>query len=566
MEKVRVVIKNNGENISVDPGTNLYQLAQLAGYTDVKIDGMPILAAYSNHVLKHLTYEIYKAAEIEFITYSIPDGRRCYRRSINLMVQKVISELFPNTVLNLNYNLPNGQYGDLRLKDNPQHVYKITEEDIIKIKERIKELIRENIVFRKVECTCEEASAMFAERGQKEKAKLIKESGAYFISTYYIDGYVDTFYGPMIYSTGQIDRWNIFKYQDGFCIQVPSAFPPHKMADQKKQKRLSEIFLENAQWIEILGAKDIASINSGISKGWGAQIINIAEALHSRKYGHIADMIYARRDNVKVVLIAGPSSSGKTTTSLRIALQLRLLGLHPIVVAMDDYFVPREKTPKDEKGEYDFESVYALDLELLNRHLNELFEGKEVQLPKYDFTKGFSTPTGRKIKMQEGDILIMEGIHALNSTLTSEIDNSYKFKVYASALTSIAIDENNYISTTDNRELRRMVRDNNFRGIGAEETILRWGSVVTGENNNIFPFQENADVMFNSSLIYELPMLKYFAEPLLRRISPVSPAYAESLRLLNFLKHVTPLTPTEIKHIPPTSIMREFIGDSSFIY
>lgn len=566
MDTIRVLCKNNGANVAVEPGTTFFQLAEILGYKDAKIDGMPILAAYSNHVLKHLSHQIYKALEIEFITYSNPDGRRCYRRTINFLIQKVVNNLYPDAILYLNYNLPNGQFGELRCKDNPKQLYKITDEDVAKIKNEVKELIAKNLVFQKAELTQDEARQLFLKRGQIDKARILDERGDYFITTYYLDGYTDTFYGPVIYSTGQIDRWNIFKYQDGFCIQVPSAFPPHKMADQKKQKHLSEIFAENAQWMEILGAKDIGSINYGISKGYGAQIINIAEALHARKYASIADMVYQRRDKVKMVLIAGPSSSGKTTTSLRIALQLKVLGLNPRVIAMDDYFVERERTPKDENGEYDFESVYALDLELLNTHLNMLFNGEEVQLPKFNFAAGRSTPTGPKIKMKEGDILVMEGIHALNPVLTEKIDNSLKFKVYASALTSLAIDENNYISTTDNRELRRMVRDNNFRGIGAEDTILRWGSVVNGENNNIFPFQENADAMFNSSLIYELPMLKYFAEPLLRRISPVSPAYAESLRLLNFLKFITPLTPQEIKSIPPTSIMREFIGGSSFIY
>ena len=476
--------------------------------------------------------------EIEFVTYADADGRRCYRRSINFLVQKVVSELFPDAVLHLNYNLPNGQYGELRYKNEPSKVYKITDQDLSKIKSEVQELIDKNLVFSKVEHSCEEAHNFLSKRGQNGKSLLIREIGEYFITTYYLDGYGDIFYGPLVYSTAFISKWDLLKHQDGFCIQIPSAFAPYTLQEPKKQERLSEIFAENAQWMEILGGKDISSINGGIAKGYGAQIVNIAEALHSRKYAHIGDMILERKDKVKLVLIAGPSSSGKTTTSYRIALQLKLLGLNPMVIGMDDYFVSRDKTPKDENGDYDFESVYALNLELLNNHLNALFNGEEIELPKFDFAAGYSSPSGRKIRMKEGDILVMEGIHALNPTLTEKIDNSLKFKVYASALTSLAIDENNYISTTDNRELRRMVRDNNFRGIGAEDTILRWASVISGENKNIFPYQENADIMFNSSLIYELPMLKYFAEPLLRRIAPTSPAYAESLRLLNFLKFI----------------------------
>lgn len=567
MEEIKVYCKNNNREYSVKPGTNFYQFAEIAGYENYKIDGLQILAAYSNHVLKHLTHEIYKSLEIEFITYPNADARRCYKRSLNFMAQKAINELYPDAVLNLNYTLPNGQYGELRQKENPKLLYPITDEDIKKIKEKIHEIEKRNLVFIKEEHSTNEAKQIFTSHGQPKKTMLLEERGDYYVTTYRLDDYVDTFYGPMVYSTSHIDKWSIYKYNHGFCLQIPAVRPPYNLIpDQKKQKGLTEIFAENAEWSEILNVSDIATINYGISDGYGKQIINIAEALHSRKYAHIADMIYERKENVRVVLIAGPSSSGKTTTSLRIALQLRLLGLNPIVVAMDDYFVSRDKTPKDEKGEYDFESVYALDLELLNSHLNMLFNGEEVQLPKFNFEKGFSTPTGKRIKMKEGDILIMEGIHALNPTLTEKIDDSYKFKVYASALTSLAIDENNYISTTDNRELRRMVRDNNFRGSSAESTILRWPSVVDGEYKNIFPYQENADVMFNSSLIYELPMLKYFAEPLLRRISPTSKAYAESLRLINFLKHIIPLTPQEMSAIPPTSIMREFIGESSFEY
>ena len=292
----------------------------------------------------------------------------------------------------------------------------------------------------------------------------------------------------------------------------------------------------------------------------------MAEALHERKYAQIADRIYDRRDTVKLVLIAGPSSSGKTTTSKRIAMQCRVLGLRPLVIAMDDYFLDRDRTPKDANGEYDFESIYALDLPFLGAQLNDLFDGREVELPKYDFVNGCRRFDGRRMQMHEGDILIMEGIHALNPELTKHIDGEKVFRVFASALTSLSVDENNYISTADNRLLRRMVRDNFTRGITPEDTILRWKSVRAGEEKNIFPYQENADAMFNSALLFELPLLRYYAEPLLERIPPLSEAYSESVRLLKFLSYITPLTPDEIDCIPPTSVMREFIGGSSFEY
>lgn len=564
MEKIRIYCKNTKQNCAVDPGTTLKEVVDI-----LKIDqsNADILAAYVNHELKGLNYKIYRAEEIEFLTYADEDGRRCYHRSLSFVLQKAINDLYPNYLLRLQYNLPNGQYGELRDKKDPNKgVVTIHDEDIEKIKNQMLKIIEKDSVFVTQEITVSEAKNLFSSHGQNQKAKLLEARGQYFTTAYYIDGYGDTFYGPHLYSSGYLKKWDIQKYEKGFCVQRPSRNAPYALAEQKAQERLSEIFSENAQWCDILGARDISSINRGIELGFGAHIISIAEALHSRKYAHIADMIYQRRERVKLVLIAGPSSSGKTTTSKRIALELKLLGLNPKVIAMDDYFVNRELTPRDENGDYDYESVYAMNLELLNSHLTQLFEGKEVTLPKFDFAAGASTLTGPTLKMTDGDILLMEGIHALNPTLTEKIDDSLKFKVYASALTPLAIDENNYISTTDNRELRRMVRDNNFRGASAEDTIMRWPSVVNGENKNIFPYQENADIMFNSSLIYELPMLKYFAEPLLRRISPTSPAYAESLRLLNFLRLVVELKPSELTAIPPTSVMREFIGGSVFTY
>ena len=304
----------------------------------------------------------------------------------------------------------------------------------------------------------------------------------------------------------------------------------------------------------------IGTLNSAISNGQAINLINMAESLHERNYAAIADQIYAQRDRIKAVFIAGPSSSGKTSSSLRIALQCRVLGLVPKVIELDNYFVDREHTPKDSDGNYDFEALEAMDLKLLNSQLNDLFAGKEVELPRFDFKQGKSVPSGKRISLGEKEILIMEGIHALDPAMVPDVDNSRIFRVYASALTSLNVDENNNISTSDNRLLRRMVRDNRVRGITPEETIMRWSSVRRGEDRCIFPFQENADASFNSALIYELPMLKYYAEPLLRRIAPSSPAYTEAVRLLKFLDYIIALSPDEIAAIPPTSIMREFIG------
>ena len=377
---------------------------------------------------------------------------------------------------------------------------------------------------------------------------------------YFLDGHADTFHGPLLPSTGYLKVFDLLPFAEGFCLQFPSEGDFSKVIPVKTQSKIAATLAEYSDWCSIIRINGIGALNKAISEGHAVELINLSEALHERKYAAIADQIYERRGQVKAVFIAGPSSSGKTSSSLRIALQCRVLGLVPKVIELDNYFVDREHTPKDSEGNYDFEALEAMDLKLLNSQLNDLFAGKEVELPKFDFKAGRSMPSGKRISLGEKEILIMEGIHALDPAMVPDVDNSKIFRVYASALTSLNVDENNNISTSDNRLLRRMVRDNRVRGITPEETITRWYSVRRGENCNIFPFQENADAAFNSALIYELPMLKYYAEPLLRRIAPSSPAYTEAVRLLKFLDYIVALSPDEISAIPPTSIMREFIG------
>ena len=569
MENIRIWCKNTGEYYEVQPGTELAEIMKLA-----KCDA---LAAYVDNQLKELGYPLYMSHSVEFLDYSHSDGRRCYKRSIYFVLQKAINELYPGKQLILDYTLPNGGYGeivDAPSANNPNDLWKIrldsvmelTEEEVSRIKVKMQEIVAADIPIIKKKLHNEEAVQLFTANRQYEKASLIKNAGQFFVSVYFIGDYADTFYGPMLSSTGKVKNFNIMKYNRGFCIQFPSIIPPYGLQSVKYQEKLFNVFKENSNWCNILGVKNIATVNAAINAGYGKKLIQVAEALHERKYAAIADQIYKRKDEVKLVLLAGPSSSGKTTTSMRIALQLKVLGLNPIVLAMDNYFVDREDTPKDENGNYDFECLGAMDLDLLNTQLNQLFSGEEVAIPTFNFAEGRKEYKGNKMKMKPNDILIMEGIHALNPALTSSIESKRKFKIYASALTSLSIDENNSISTTDNRMLRRMVRDNNFRGTSAEQTILRWSSVHGGEYKNIFPYQEYADAMFNSSLIYELPLLKHYAEPLLRRISPTSPAYAESLRLLKFLSYIVEMNPSEHHAIPPTSVMREFIGGSTLDY
>ncbi len=566
METIELFCKNNGKYYNVQPGCSLLEFERIVesdiqreGGAPLCTSGVPI-AAYSDNSLKELGFKVYSSQAIEFIDVTGTDGQRVYSRSLCMVVQKCVVDLWgEKPCLRFDYSLPIGLYGEI-------DGVRLSPEQVAQLKERVAAEIKADSLFEKRKMSAKEASELYTARGQVEKGQLAMQIGKFYVSAYWLNGYCDTFYGPLLYSTGYITNWNIIHCGKGFCLQYPLPSNPEKLPEFVYQEKLHKLFEENRRWLDIVGAHNVPTINNAISNGWSNQVVMISEGLHNRKYGQIADMIHDRRDKVKVVLIAGPSSSGKTTTSMRIALQMKVLGLNPVVIAMDDYFVDREFTPKDEKGDYDFESIYAMDLELLNTQLNQLFNGQEVDMPKYDFAQGKKIFGKNRLKLEENDILVMEGIHALNPELTRSIADERKFKVYASALTTLSIDENNYISTSDNRLLRRIVRDNNFRAYSAEKTILRWKSVRDGEMKNIFPYQENADVMFNSSLVYELSLLKYYAQPQLLKISPLSPAYPEANRLLKFLSYVTEMSPADQAAIPPTSVMREFIGGSSFEY
>lgn len=524
----------------------------------------PVLAALVDHKLKELDFKLAMTHEVEFIGYNHPDGRRTYLRSLCFVLQNAVRELFPDKVLVIDHSLPSGLYCKVietrKQEDGRCRTLALTQEQLASVKSRMQEIVSADMPFRKEKIDAVTAEKMFEENNQPEKAELQKSLGKFICSVYFLDGHADTFHGPLLPSTGYLKVFDLLPFAEGFCLQFPSEGDFSKVIPVKTQSKIAVTLAEYSDWCSIIRINGIGALNKAISEGHAVELINLSEALHERKYAAIADRIYERRGQVKAVFIAGPSSSGKTSSSLRIALQCRVLGLVPKVIELDNYFVDREHTPKDSEGNYDFEALEAMDLKLLNSQLNDLFAGKEVELPKFDFKAGRSMPSGKRISLGEKEILIMEGIHALDPAMVPDVDNSKIFRVYASALTSLNVDENNNISTSDNRLLRRMVRDNRVRGITPEETITRWYSVRRGENCNIFPFQENADAAFNSALIYELPMLKYYAEPLLRRIAPSSPAYTEAVRLLKFLDYIVALSPDEISAIPPTSIMREFIG------
>ena len=556
MENISVYIENTSEQVAVPMGTTLKEISESVGGN--------ILAALVDNKLKSLDYKVINPHNVRFIDYGHPDGRRTYIRSLCFVLQKVVHEMFPDKVLAIDYALPSGLYCEIRerkvLEDGRPHVYFVTDAELEAIQARMKEIVAADLPFTKKMMAMDEAAELFEANGQREKARLLRTLGRFHYNVYWLDGLADTFYGPLTTSTGCLTTFDISGFNDGFCLQYPMDGDPGRVLPMKRQSKLATALKEHSDWCSVMGVKGVGTLNRKVLSGEIVDLINLSEALHERKYADIADQIYARRGSVKVVFIAGPSSSGKTSTSKRLAIQCRILGLNPKVIELDNYFVDREFTPRDEKGEYDFEALGAMDLDFLGKQLNELLEGREVEIPRFDFKEGRRYFIGDMMQLHDKDILIMEGIHALNPAMIPGVDSSKVFRVYASALTSLSIDENNNISTSDNRMLRRMIRDNRTRGVIPEETIMRWQSVRRGENRNIFPFQENADAVFNSAHIFELPVLKYYAEPLLRRISPNSPAYTEASRMLKFLDYIVALSPAEIAAIPPTSILREFIA------
>ncbi|MGN1210288.1 MAG: nucleoside kinase [Candidatus Cryptobacteroides sp.] len=558
MDKIRIFCKNTGEFHHVEAGSSLLELGREF------CSGSGILAALVDNQLKELDFKVMMPVRIEFIDYGHPDGRRTFVRSLCFVLQNTVRALYPDGELIIDYSLPSGLYCEIRPlgweeAGKPQAIH-IGHEDIKRIKEEMERLIDANLPFRKVKMRQDEALKLFEGNGQRDKVRLLKSLGRFYHSVYFLDGQADTFYGPLVSSTGCLKPFDLVEFKDGFCIQYPMEGNMSELMPLKKQAKIAATLKAHSDWCSIIGIKGVGTLNKAIQQGEAVKLIQLCEAYHERQYAAIADKIYERKDKAKIVFIAGPSSSGKTSTSKRIALQCLVLGMNPKVIELDNYFVDRENTPKDEHGDYDFESLHAMDLDTLNQQLNDLLAGKTVEIPRFNFKEGRRYFNGDFMHLEPNDILIMEGIHALNPEMTAAVDDSKIFRVYASALTSLSIDENNNISTSDNRLLRRMIRDNRTRGINPENTILRWHSVRRGENKNIFPFQENADAYFNSALLFELPALKYYAEPLLRRITPNSPAYTEATRLLKFLGYIDALSPEEIATIPPTSIMREFIG------
>ena len=551
-QKVQIRCKNNKKSQKVEIGSTLFDVFSSF---DLKMTHGPVSARVNNKV-EGMHYRVYNSKDVEFLDMNSASGSRAYTRTLFFVLCKAVQDIYPNTDVVIDIPVSNGFYVDIRL-GRP-----VVDEDVNILRRRMQEIIDSKMPIRRFTVPTEEAIALFQEKGDVEKVKLLRTSGSIYTTYYKIGEYVDYYYGTLLTNTSQLYLFGLEKYYDGMLLRIPSVSNPDELGEMTRQDKMFDIFKEHHRWQEILGIRTVGDFNQAIDAGHATGIINISEALQEKKLAKIAEEI-ASRKGVKLVLLAGPSSSGKTTSCKRLSIQLAVNGLKPLQISLDDYFVDRDKTPKDENGEFDFESIYALNLDLLNEQFNALFRGEEVELPKYDFPSGKSVKSGKKLKLEPNNVLVVEGIHALNPELTAHVPEEQIFRVYASALTTILLDNHNYIPTTDNRLLRRIIRDYKYRGVSAQETIRRWPSVRSGENKWIFPFQENADAMLNTAMLYELSVLKMQAEPLLQQVPENCEEFAEAYRLLKFLKYFKGIP---YNNLPPTSLLREFLGGSSFHY
>ena len=551
-QKIQIRCKNNKKSQKVEIGSTLFDVFSSF---DLKMTHGPVSARVNNKV-EGMHYRVYNSKDVEFLDMNSASGSRAYTRTLFFVLCKAVQDIYPNTDVVIDIPVSNGFYVDIRL-GRP-----VVDEDVNILRRRMQEIIDSKMPIRRFTVPTEEAIALFQEKGDVEKVKLLRTSGSIYTTYYKIGEYVDYYYGTLLTNTSQLYLFGLEKYYDGMLLRIPSVSNPDELGEMTRQDKMFDIFKEHHRWQEILGIRTVGDFNQAIDAGHATDIINISEALQEKKLAKIAEEI-ASREGVKLVLLAGPSSSGKTTSCKRLSIQLAVNGLKPLQISLDDYFVDRDKTPKDENGEYDFESIYALNLDLLNEQFNALFRGEEMELPKYDFPSGKSVKSGKKLKLEPNNVLVVEGIHALNPELTAHVPEEQIFRVYASALTTILLDNHNYIPTTDNRLLRRIIRDYKYRGVSAQETIRRWPSVRSGENKWIFPFQENADAMLNTAMLYELSVLKMQAEPLLQQVPENCEEFAEAYRLLKFLKYFKGIP---YNNLPPTSLLREFLGGSSFHY
>ena len=553
---IQIYCKNIECAKDFDEGINLLEIYNAFG---LKMPFGPTSAKVNNKV-EGLGFKLFYNKDVEFLDITSASGSRTYMRSLFFIMAKAVHDLYPEGKVILEHPVSKGYFCRL-LIDRPTG-----SDDAKRIRKRMQEIIDADLKFEQVECHTDKAVAAFRERGMEDKARLLENKGDLYTVYHKLGDCVDSFYGSLVPSTSYIHLFDLVKYYDGLLLRVPSRKDPSKLEEVIKQEKMLEVFAEYHRWNHILGISTVGDLNLAVKAGHATDLINLSEALQEKKIVRIADDICQRNENgqrVRLILVSGPSSSGKTTFSKRLSVQLMTNGMKPYPISLDDYFVNRDDTPIDENGDRDYESLYALNLPLFEQHLKALLAGEEIELPHYNFMTGMSERSGKKLRLKDDMILVLEGIHGLNPALTPNIPAANKYKIYVSALTTILLDYHNYIPTTDNRLLRRIVRDNSYRNTTAEQTIARWPSVRAGEDKWIFPYQENADAMFNSALLFELAVLKDKAEPILRKVPNNRPEYSEARRLLRFLSYFESVVD---KDLPPTSLLREFLGGSSFNY
>lgn len=549
---LQICCKNNKKTQDVAIGSTLSDVFK---QFNLKMSYGPICARVNNKVVG-MNYQLYHNKDVEFLDMHDASASRNYTRTLFFILCKAVHDLYPGSRVVIDIPVSKGYYINLHIGRE------VTDEDATRIRERMQQIIDEKIPIERFEVRTEEAIRMFEQKGDEAKVKLLKSIGSLYTVYHRIDDYVDYYYGALLTNTSDIYLFGLERYFEGLLLRIPSKHDPSQLGAFVKQDKMFEVFLEQHRWQHILGVSTIGDFNEAVKAGHATNLINVSEALQEKKISQIADQITTHPE-VRVVLIAGPSSSGKTTFCKRLSIQLLANGIRPVQISLDDYFVDREKTPKDADGDWDYESIHALDINLINLQLSALFRGEEVELPKYDFLSGRSGMSGKRLRLADRQVLLVEGIHALNPELTAQIPKKQKFHVYISALTSILLDDHNYIPTTDNRLLRRIIRDHKYRGVSAQETIRRWPSVRAGETKWVFPYQENADVMFNTAMLYELAVIQEQAAPLLEQVPENCVEYSEAYRLRKFLSYITPIPS---RALPPTSLVREFLGGSSFRY
>ena len=549
---LQICCKNNKKTQDVAIGSTLSDVFK---QFNLKMPYGPICARVNNKVVG-MNYQLYHNKDVEFLDMHDASASRNYTRTLFFILCKAVHDLYPGSRVVIDIPVSKGYYINLHIGRE------VTDEDATRIRERMQQIIDEKIPIERFEVRTEEAIRMFEQKGDEAKVKLLRSVGSLYTVYHRIDDYVDYYYGALLTNTSDIYLFGLERYFEGLLLRIPSKHDPSQLGALVKQDKMFEVFLEQHRWQHILGVSTIGDFNEAVKAGHATNLINVSEALQEKKISQIADQITTHPE-VRVVLIAGPSSSGKTTFCKRLSIQLLANGIRPVQISLDDYFVDREKTPKDADGDWDYESIHALDINLINLQLSALFRGEEVELPKYDFLSGRSGMSGKRLRLADRQVLLVEGIHALNPELTAQIPKKQKFHVYISALTSILLDDHNYIPTTDNRLLRRIIRDHKYRGVSAQETIRRWPSVRAGETKWVFPYQENADVMFNTAMLYELAVIQEQAAPLLEQVPENCVEYSEAYRLRKFLSYITPIPS---RALPPTSLVREFLGGSSFRY